>query len=562
MATKTRSKALGGLAPCTPSEAGRVSGAPTLALERPQNLKKWATDLTRIIKGQESTLFEGWDFGPCSLTRADFTRILKKMTGCGSVVELRAALDRNTGEMGDPVVHAANYCGQHTICPYCAGRVQDRRGARFREPILAMARAYPFAYLLTATIPPRPTWREDLCRLIEGWQAFRRMGQARRGRKRGRSGGEWGKVRAALAKVEIKRGERSGLPHCHYHAIVFTSEMLDYRLTTRLPRPVGAAVKLQPVANGWGLRNPERAIVPWVRASKITAEWYKATEGAAINFRVDPIRYRKDHKRKGLSYEESVVEQSREVLKYATKFDSHPETGAEALFARDFVGIRDATYNRRLFASYGDFRQVGGNDFEGGGPHLSEGPQIYESRWRGVRYSPLIERSRPVFLNTDATPAVSARLTVLNRAQGQVRRMRSAVLGAKRHYRETGGLRPAWYMRREYLEDGGFTDSPAALEVPAYVVSNPADSSAWEKWVDEVSEAGRDYYSAVKENLAILSHENLDGTMEDARAMHAVCHRAWLRSDAHQRIVDRLFIRTIVRSQDRLSDLAASPPPS
>lgn len=552
MTAKTRPNS-----PYTP-RAGRerpdVEPAPADCLERPQGLKKWATDLTRILKEQEGHLFDGWGFGPGSLTRDDFTRILKKMTGCGSVVELRAALDRNTGEMGAPAVHAANFCGQHTICPYCAGRVQDRRGARFRDSIGAMAKKYPYAYMVTATIPPRPTWREDLGELINGWQAFRRMGQKRGGRRGGRSAGEWGKVRAGLAKIELKRGAGSGLPHCHYHSLVFTTEPLDYRVWD-------AAEKHLPKE----MRTP-RYTVPSpitgepVPASKISSEWFRASGGT--NFQVDPIKYLEKHKRAGKSFEESVIEQSREVLKYATKFDSAPAADSLALFARDFVGIRDATYSRRLFITYGDFRAVGGNDFDGGGPHISEGPQIFESRWRGVRYSELIPRTRPLFPNTDASPAVSARLTVLNRAQGQVRRTRSAVLAAKNHYRETGELRPAWYMRRVWLEDGGFTEEPQALEVPGYVVAAPADMANWERWVDETMDTGRMYYGAVRENLAIASLEIMDGTMEDEFFVRGLAHRLYLRSEEYARTVDRDFIRTLLRSRCRLDGNPASSPAS
>lgn len=550
-----------------PGPEGRP--APVEALERPQNLKKWASDLTRILQGQEDALFEGWGFDRGKLTRDDFARILKKMTGCGSVVELRAALDRKTGEMGAPVVHAANFCGQHTICPYCAGRVQDRRGVRFGEPIAAMAVKYKYAYMVTATLPPRPTWRDDLDQLIAAWQGFRRMGQVRKRRRKDgtvretRSRGEWGKVRAGLAKIELKRGARSGLPHCHYHALIFTADPLDYRVWNprdkhldldkrrplyKLPRPVGYAARFRAVSPGWGAR---AALRGWVPGSKLTAEWFKAS-GGAINFRVDPIRYRPADEKKGRSWAESVVDQSREVLKYATKFDSKPSADNLALFARDFVGIRDATYQRRLFVSYGDFRSVGGNDFDGGGPHISEGPAIFESRWRGVEYSPLIPRTRPVFLNTDKTPAVTARLTVLNRAQGQVRRMRFAVLASRDHYRETGGLRPAWYMRHVPRAGGGFDEVPQALEVPAYIVAAPANMANWERWLDETMESGRTYYAAVRESLSIESLEHLDGTIEEETAIRDLAARLWRRSDEYAAEVTRIFIRTLNRTQESI----------
>lgn len=522
-----------------PSES--PSGA-VASLERPTNLKKWAADLVRIVDGQGAAIFDGYDFGPGALTRNDFGRILKKISGCGSVVELRAALDRGTGEMGAPVVHAANYCGQHTICPYCAGRVQDRRGARFREPIQAMARAYKFAYMVTATIPPCETWREDLDRLISGWQAFRRMGQKRKGRKGKRSAGEWGKVRAGLAKIELKRGSGSGLPHCHYHALIFTSEPLNYRVWDPKEK------HLPPEQ-----RTPLFRLPTGQPASKLSAEWFRAT-GGATNFRVDPLRMRPADKKAGRSYEESIFEQSREVLKYATKFDSHPEAGAEKLFARDFVGIRDATYSRRLFVSYGDFRKVGGNDFEGGGPHISEGPAIFEARWRGVQYSELIPRTRPIFPNSDITPAVTARLQILNRAMGQARRMRSAVLAAKRHYRETGELRPAFFVRREYLEDGAFKDWPMALEVPADVAAAPADMATWERWTDQVTETGRRYYESVREGLVVQSLENMDGDRATRAAIDQAARLAWLRSEECAAETIRLFRETLERSRLLLSD--------
>jgi len=544
---------------------------PVRALERPTGLKKWASELVGIVKAQESELFTGWDFSAGSLTKLDFTRILRKISGCGSVVELRSALDRGTGEIGAPAVHAANYCGQHTICPYCAGRVQDRRGARFRASIEAMAGKYPFAYMVTATIPPVPTWREDLDKLISGWQDFRRMGQVRRRKRKdgtiveSRSGGEWGKVRAGLAKIELKRGSGSGMPHCHYHAIVFTEKPFDYRVWDqaekhlpkerrrplyRLPRRVPPSMRFRPCVPAWRLRP---ALTGWVAASKITSEWFKASGG--INFRLDPLKYRPCDKKAGRSYEESIFDQSREVLKYATKFDSCPEKGAEALFGRDFIGIRDATYNRRLFVAYGDFRKVPGNDFEGGGPHISEGPIIYEARWRGVEYSPLIQRSRPIFLNSDASPAVTARLNILNRAQGQVRRMRSAIVAAKRHFQShfPGQLRPAFYLRRLYAEDGSYKEIPMALEVPAYVAAAPHNPATWEQWMDTTMEKGRAYYAGVRDSVGLQSLENIDGTIQEQAAARSAELRAWSRSDGYEMETARLFRDTLNRSREMIN---------
>lgn len=534
----------------TPPESQTQALHPVEALRRPESLKRWSYDLIQIIKQQEPSLFDDWILGRGSLTKVDLTRILRKISGCGSLVELRAALDRRTGEIGAPVVHSANYCGQHTICPYCAGRVQDRRGARFRDSILEMARKYPHAYLVTATIPPRPTWREDLGQLIKGWQNFRRMGQPRPivrkgkvvGYRQGR--GEWGRVRAALAKVELKRGAESGLPHCHYHALVFTSSPFDFRVWSEAekakPKEEREALFYVPAPDGSG---------EMVSASKMSFEWYKASGG--INIQVDKLRYRPIDKRKKRTYEESIFDQSREVLKYATKFDSAPSNSAMDLFARDFVEIRAATYNRRLFSSYGDFRLVGGSDFEDDTLDLASDPLIFESRWTGLKYSPLLQRSRPIYLRDLETIEKQKQLVTLNRALGLARRMRSAVIGAKNHFLDTGEIRPAFYSRREYRSDGSFSDHPRAIEPPAYLLASPGDPEKWETWIDEVVQRGRDYYAQVREEVLIASLESMDGTVEEKLRAAEFAREMWRKSKEYDEAVIRAFREVLERRKDR-----------
>lgn len=534
--------------PPAPRYGSEVAEAPVDALSRPQGLKNWAVDLVKIIKREEKSLFTDWDFRPGDLTRADFTRILKKITGCGSVVELRSKVDRGTGEVGAPQVHAANFCGQHTICPYCAGRVQDRRKARFRDPIMAAARTYAHAYLVTATIPPVPTWREDLNSLLDSWKAFRKMGQKRKGRKSERSEGEWGKVKAGLSKVELKRGDGSGLPHCHVHALFFTDEYLDFRVWSPEEKAKSRGERKSLLENN---------------GSKISREWSQATDGRATGLNVKKIKWRmpkrqKDEREKAYSARaenwsmaDSVFEQAREVLKYATKFDSSPETGAEALFAKDFIEIKAATYGRRLFQTYGGFRSVAGDDFTGSCP-ISKNPIIYETRWRTDRYSPLVERTRPLFSNCDPGPTLSARLQVLNRVQGSTRRLRRSVNEAKRHFVSTGELRPAEYFRREYLDEGGFKDCLVALEVPGYVAVEPSNMDNWEKWVDALTEAGRSAYNSAREDLDSDSHFRQVGTLEERRGQDDFERRIYWTTEEYRASVVRSFHQVLA---------ASSPPP-
>ncbi len=527
--------------------------SPDPALDRPSKLKKWSHDLVRILNKEKAAIFEDWKFGPGSLTEADLFRTMKKITGCGSVVELRAAVDRGTGLVGPATLHAANFCGQHTVCPMCAGRVQDRRGVRFKDPILNAAGRYKYAYMLTATMPPAPTWRADLNQLVAAWQDFRRLGQKRKKQKTEivdgvkrkavyyeRDGGEFGKVRAGLAKVELKRGSVSGLPHCHYHALVFTDERLDFRVWSaeEKKKPVAERIPLYQIPDDSDPRG-------WVPASKLTYEWSKVTGFRARSFDVKPIQYLERDKAAGVSYEESVFRQSKEVLKYATKFDSSPKAGTEKLFARDFVEIKDATYSRRLFHTYGDFYGVPGNDFIGGGPHISEKPLIFESRWRTSRYSPLMERDKPVFPNSDMSPRVSERITVLNRLQGGVRRMRTAIVESKNHYRATGCLTPAVCIQKEYFEGGGFSEKRLILEMPSYVVDAPSDLDAWAKWIDEAMSAGRAAYSAAREALDLDSRERFTGSKEDQVEALSIVRRAIRNAPSYSHSVVLAFLEVL-----------------
>lgn len=530
----------------------RGPAAPAAALERPQALKRWSADLVGILKDQETALFDGYSFKTGDITKADFTRILQKITGCGSVVELRSAIDRETGEIAPPAVHAANYCGQHTICPYCAGRIQDRRKARFREPILNAARTYKHAYLVTATIPPVPTWREDLAALLDAWKAFRRMGQVRRRRRKDgtiretRSGGEFGKVEAGLAKVEIKRGDDSGLPHCHIHALFFTNQYFDFRVWS-------PEEKAKP--------REDRESMRAGNASKISTEWTAATAGKATGINVRKIKWRPakrargeawdafKHRRENWSFADSVYAQAREVLKYATKFESSPEKGTEKLFANDFIGIKAATYGRRLFYTYGAFRGVGGDDLIGGTCSLKENPIIYQARWQSDRYSPLREQLRPVFANLEPGPRLTGRAQALNRIQGTIRRMRGAINQAKRQYFAGGPLAPAVMMRREYLEDGGFKDSPVAMELPGYVVAAPDNPDTWEAWLDAATDQGRKMYAAARESLDSEAHFRMVGTPEERCEVEDFAARAYWRTEEYAREVDAIFRRTLVRTQ-------------
>jgi hypothetical protein len=349
------------------------------------------------------------------LTRAEIAARLLKIQSCGNVVELRAAA-------GQPI-HLHNYqkCGQVAVCPVCAARAQAMRSKRYAGPIESLAAAcgrdgrnrierrskWPGrahddfaglnAYLVTATIRPAESLRDGLKTLMDGWNRFRRMGQ-RRGKKR--SAGEFGKVVAALAKIEIKRGAGSGLWHPHIHALVFTQQPLDYR-TFQGPQLYLDDEKGTDIITGE---------VPQILLSKISFEWLEATKGEGYNIRCDNMRkfWEQHHRPKGIDFIESVRKQSQEVLKYATKWNADQKSGTADFDGGDFVEVVRTTYCRRLFATYGQFRNLPGNDFVGNevGDTLTkfdlEPPTIYESRYISGNYS--TPRQVPGALFPDSDP--------------------------------------------------------------------------------------------------------------------------------------------------------------
>lgn len=410
-------------------------------LERAATLKGWTQDVVELVQAARPRLLETWDLSVSKLTRADITRKLGKISSCGGLLELRAGLDRETGEVSDPKLHNADFCGQFAVCPMCAARLQARRQAALRDPIKDFARRFPFAYLVTGTIADGPDLRERLEHLIASWQSFRRMGQKRGA---GRSRGEWGKVRAALAHVEIKRGAGSGAWHPHIHALVFTDTPFDYR--TWRPEELAKGKKVP-------IRTVEFA-GRQVASSKVSREWLRAS-GDSMGLDIRPLAARKGDKAKGWDLEESIWRQAREVLKYATKFNSKPAADQAALMGPDYVTVMDVAWGRRLFNSYGAFRGLAALEDELVDPAelaAGERPIIFSMRWdRGARqYGRMQEESGPLFDNSDPITSESRRelVTKVNRVQGAYRGRRFRILRTR-----------PYFIRRGKLED-------------------------WERWID------------------------------------------------------------------------------
>lgn len=340
-----------------------------IEIKKLQALKKQAnTLLSQVdINNPVSSIAQNY-VSRTGLTRSDITDKIDKIKSCCSVVELSATYTEvdHVVEQVMSVVNG-NFCKQHAVCPVCADRSQNRRRARYNEPIKEQASLVKegkrYAYILTFTIKDGVSLAERLSNLKQSKLEWRKMGQKR---KKGFSNGEAKKIKAGLSTIEIKRGSDSGLWHVHAHELIFTDSPLDYQvydqqIKKELQKKFGSKIPkevLKAAAIETATFNGEEVAV-----SKISKEWLKSTGGESISIDVEPLQhipknasYKKQRKCASMSFEQSIAYQAKEVLKYMSKpSENTPE---------DMLEIITDTYNKRMVATYGEFRGVPGNDYE------------------------------------------------------------------------------------------------------------------------------------------------------------------------------------------------------
>lgn len=515
-------------------------------LTEAEGLRRWSRTLAGILWSNERHLLPGSGFTG-KLTRKDFSETLKKITRCGSILEIRRPLDKSTGEIGNGRIFAGNYCGAHSVCPHCARRVQNRRMARFLGPIEAAANRLNHAYMVTFTLPPSKTWAEGLKDLQSARRAFVRMGQKRKG---GRGKGEWAKVAGALVKIELKRGSGSGLPHVHAHALVFTNEPFDLRVYK-------LGKKGSPHVSDW--LHPLRFQGQVKAVSKVRLEWFRATQGRALNLDVRPIELTSAHKAEGLTWAQSVAAQSIEVLKYSTKFDSNPEKGQEALFAEDFFAIRDATYSKRLFSTYGIFRGLPEVEFDDDdlAIQVQNDPLYFMAAYndKNEAYDDLLQVRGPIFPNYGTGEEVSEKYRVLNGWLGKMRRVRSAILKSRDDFRLTGELRPAQYVVKVWNGEKE-VERVQYMEPPNNVLQNPHNADAWEMWCDAFRVIAKNGYGQLLDELRQKSNSNEGEELFIASEMKK---RPWERGAWYWDSVVKSFREVFDRMPDHYPPAAPNP---
>lgn len=377
---------------------------------RIENQKKFNSAITAQIKALLPSI--DVDLFKSPYTNGDISEIFQSMEQCADILEVREFDDHAH-------VHNANYCGNQHVCAVCASRVSARRqkmfryvpekinGVKYRLSIEEAAKSYKYAYMLTATVKNGPVLKDQLQLLQNSIRNLQRMGQKRKGI---RSGGEWGKIEAAIGNVENKRGKGLSEWHSHIHMLVFTDTKLNFKVYDKAIRNKieGAAKKqfreattkeLLPAAlEKLLIVNTEGKPVvddegdyTYIPVSKLSKEWYISSGGkieydgagqltgcggsSNISCEILDLYPKIPHgmhwKRKqrlnkltkkikdlGLNREQSIAYQSEEIFKYSTKFDGSDWRN----HAKDFVEVLQSTKNRRLFRTYGAFRTRGDNE--------------------------------------------------------------------------------------------------------------------------------------------------------------------------------------------------------
>jgi hypothetical protein len=286
-----------------------------------------------------------------SLTRSEFYDKLVKIRDCGTLFEIREYNNK-------PVIHNGNFCRNPLVCPVCADRVSRRRRAVWSPRIRKAVKKYPFVYMLVLTIKDTPDMKKQLCDLAEAKKRFRKMGQLRK--SGARSEGEAGKIGAALCNTEIVFSDNGIDVHVHDHWLLFCREMIDYSIYDQEQKKLLKGIYGDSIPES-ELKKIAVATVNGIPVSKLSRQWYKATNGQGINIKCVPLNYKnylENPKYKGRyveTYDDWLVFHSVECLKYNSKLSSDLEN--RRISAQQYSDLIQKRGSKRLFNTIGDFRK-------------------------------------------------------------------------------------------------------------------------------------------------------------------------------------------------------------
>jgi hypothetical protein len=326
------------------------------SIEKFKRLKSWQQHIVRQIEQSPEYLNLKGDFLTSKgLTAMDIIGKIDKIKACGGIIEIGRKYENVNGIDEEKLeVINTNYCRQHLICPVCADRVQGTRRGRLLGAIKGAVEKYNYSYHVVFTIKNEIHLGRAIRKMKCAFRRFQRFGQRRNDNF---SYGEYSKVRAGCVSFEAVRGQGSGAWHYHGHSLLFTDRPLDYRVYDpekygRIVRDAcGKASKDQLMAAALNTVDVGGSPVP---VSKLSGEWFAATNGESININVIPLFDGSESAPVKNPYK--VIENAVEVIKYMSKLNNNK--------IGDIVHILKTAYNERFFEVFRDFRGLGDDDFK------------------------------------------------------------------------------------------------------------------------------------------------------------------------------------------------------
>jgi len=186
--------------------ADRPSGITALPdrIERYGNAKAQGVRFASYLE-----TFDAGSFNPFKL------RVASKLQSCGSYLLFRHWIDYDEVRL-----HAAYFCKQHLVCPFCAIRRGSKMLEAYHERYAVLRQAQPelVPFLVTFTVKDGESLGERYLHLRSAWRALckRRQGT--------RQATEWAKALGGVASFEVKRGRGSGLWHPHLHCVAMVDQ--------------------------------------------------------------------------------------------------------------------------------------------------------------------------------------------------------------------------------------------------------------------------------------------------------------------------------------------------
>lgn len=262
--------------------------------------------------------------GESGLIAEDLNRLSKTICSCG-----KRHVSRRNIETGEKKVLEHLACAKSKLCQKCADTEYMNRMQCVSKWYVENIDLVDSAYMVTFTQKKKPneSAKESARRILASWRYFQRLGQ------KGRSK-EYVKVLGGFRSLEIEPTE-DGF-HAHIHAILFTSEPLDFavykpEVKRKIRKECGWIskedfIKEVEKRDGYIHGSPD---------SSISLEWQKCGEGCK-SVDVEPIfdrRTKPESVFSGIGKDQKLAKKIRYSLKYAMKDNDYSKLQNGMLFS-------------------------------------------------------------------------------------------------------------------------------------------------------------------------------------------------------------------------------------